>query len=155
MSAPGERARVAPASFGQASLWFLRQVMPYPSAYSTAVQFRLSGELDATLMYLNEPNLIDRSTADLSRHPEITTLFPDPIAEGVRYYKKTGLYPINHGMVVKRELAERHPWILLNLLNAFDRASAIADKVGISKKQVASFFEAQAELACGGPVRLR
>ena len=36
-----------PASIGQASLWFLRQVMPYKSPYNTAVRYRLSGELDA------------------------------------------------------------------------------------------------------------
>ena len=36
-----------PASIGQASLWFLRQLMPYKSPYNLAVRFRLSGELDA------------------------------------------------------------------------------------------------------------
>ena len=66
----------------------------------------LSGELDAVMYYLVDPNLIDRSTADLRNHPDIKPLFPDPRAEGVRYYQKTGLYPINHGMVIKRELAE-------------------------------------------------
>jgi amino acid adenylation domain-containing protein len=45
--AKAEGARRLPASPAQASLFFLRQVMPYPSAYNTAVRFRLSGELDA------------------------------------------------------------------------------------------------------------
>jgi 4,5-dihydroxyphthalate decarboxylase len=88
----------------------------------------LSGELDAALHYIVDPNLVDRSTADLWHHPEIKPLFPDRVAEGVRYYRKTGLYPINHGMVVKRTLAEQHPWIVLNLLKAFDRANAIANR---------------------------
>ena len=57
--------------------------------------------------------------------PAARRLFPDPVAEGVRYYKKTGLLPINHGMVVKRALAERHPWIVLNVLKAFERANDI------------------------------
>ena len=74
----------------------------------------LSGELDATLLYIVDPNLIDRSTADLWSHPDIAPLFPDARAEGIRFYEKTGLYPINHGMVVKREIAEDHPWVLLN-----------------------------------------
>jgi amino acid adenylation domain-containing protein len=39
--------RRAPASSGQASLWFLRQVMPCRTPYNTAVQLRLAGELDA------------------------------------------------------------------------------------------------------------
>src|SRR5262247_1168796 len=88
----------------------------------------LAGELDAVLFYLVDPNLIDRSTADLSNHPDIKTLFPDPLAEGIRYYRKTGVFPINHGMVIKRELAEKHPWAVLNILKAFDRANDIANR---------------------------
>ena len=88
----------------------------------------LAGEIDATVHYIQRTNLVDRSTADLGAHPDIRPLFADPIAEGVRYYKKTGLLPINHGMVVKRELAERHPWVVLNVLKAFERASAIAEQ---------------------------
>jgi len=49
----------------------------------------LSGELQATLYYIANPNLVDRSTADLWNHPDIKSLFPDPKAEGVRFYKKT------------------------------------------------------------------
>jgi amino acid adenylation domain-containing protein len=45
--APRDRTRVAPASFGQQSLFFLRQIMPCKTPYNTAVQLRLSGELDA------------------------------------------------------------------------------------------------------------
>jgi 4,5-dihydroxyphthalate decarboxylase len=87
----------------------------------------LSGELDAVLHYLSHRNLVDRSRADLDGHPDIKTLFPDVVAEGARYYKKTGLYPINHGMVVKREIAEKHPWVALNLLKAFEEANALAN----------------------------
>jgi 4,5-dihydroxyphthalate decarboxylase len=88
----------------------------------------LSGELDAALHYIVDPNLVDRSTADLWHHPDIKPLFPDPVAEGVRYYRKTGLLPINHGMVVKREIVDRNPWVLLNLLKAFERANAVAER---------------------------
>ncbi len=42
--------RQAAASFGQASLWFLRQVMSYPSPYNTAVQLRLEGDLDGVAL---------------------------------------------------------------------------------------------------------
>jgi 4,5-dihydroxyphthalate decarboxylase len=88
----------------------------------------LSGELEATLLYIVDPNLIDRSTADLWHHPDIKPLFPDTLAEGTRYYRKTGIYPINHGMVIKREIAEKHPWTVLNLLKAFARANDIANE---------------------------
>lgn len=77
----------------------------------------LRGELDGALLYLVHPNLIDRSTADVSTVTR--QLFPDPAAEGRRFYAKTGLYPINHTVVVRRALLERHPWIALNLYSAF------------------------------------
>jgi len=88
----------------------------------------LSGELQATLLYIVNRNLVDRSTADLWNHRDIKYLFPDPKAEAARYYKKTGLYPINHCVVIKREIAERHPWAILNIFKAFERANAIANE---------------------------
>ena len=88
----------------------------------------LSGELEATLLYIVNPNLIDRSTVDLWHHSDIKPLFPDTPAEGARYYRKTGIYPINHGMVVRRDIVEDHPWTVLNLLKAFERANEIANE---------------------------
>ena len=87
----------------------------------------ISGELDATLRYITNPNLVDRSTADLTNHPDIRPLFPDIRAESIRYFQKTSIYPINHGMVVKREIAEKHPWVVLNLLKAFEQANEVAN----------------------------
>lgn len=95
----------------------------------------LAGKIDAIVHYIVNPNLVDRSTADLWHHPEIRPLFADPLAEGVRYYRKTGLLPINHGMVVKRSIAERHPWVVLNLLKAFVRANDIAERERVAQAQ--------------------
>ena len=87
----------------------------------------LSGELDATLLYIVDPNLVDRSTADLWNHPDIDYLFPDAKAEGIRYWRKTGIYPINHGMVVRRSIYEENPWVALNILKAFMDANEVAN----------------------------
>jgi 4,5-dihydroxyphthalate decarboxylase len=87
----------------------------------------LSGELEGVIHYLRKSNLVDRSTADLENHPDVKFLFPDPLAEGARYYRKTGIFPINHGMVIRRSIAEQHPWAVLNLLKAFEQASEIAN----------------------------
>jgi 4,5-dihydroxyphthalate decarboxylase len=94
-----------------------------------------SGELQAVIHYIRETNLVDRSTTDLHHHPDIKTLFPDPIAEGVRFYRKTGIYPINHAMVIRRDIAEAHPWTVLNLLKAFDQANEIANRQRIEHAQ--------------------
>lgn len=87
----------------------------------------LAGELDAAIHYIVDRNLVDRSQADLENHPDIKFLFPDPVAEGIRFYRKTGLYPINHQAVVRRDIADKEPWVVLNLLKAFIRANEIAN----------------------------
>ncbi len=94
-----------------------------------------AGELDAVIHYLREQNLVDRSTVDLNNHPQVKPLFPDPIAEGVRFYQKTGVFPINHGMVIRREIYEKHPWTVLNLLKAFEQANDIANRQRIEHVQ--------------------
>lgn len=92
-------------------------------------QMLLDGKLDGALRYLaGTDNLVDRSTVDLYKHPDFKTLFPDPHAEGVRWFQKTGIYPINHAVVIKRELAERHPWVVLNIYKAFVKANEISEK---------------------------
>jgi 4,5-dihydroxyphthalate decarboxylase len=95
----------------------------------------VAGEIDAIVHYIANPNLVDRSRLDLAKEPSVRPLFADPVAEGVRYYKKTGLLPINHGMVVKRSLHERHPWLVLNVLKAFARANEIAERERIEHAQ--------------------
>jgi len=87
----------------------------------------LAGELDATLLYLG-PTFVDRSSTDLWNHADIRPLFPDPIAEGARYYRKTGMFPVNHGMVIRKEVVDRHPWVVLNLFKAMQRANDIANQ---------------------------
>lgn len=97
-----------------------------PEAKSVA-SMMLSGELHACTHYLGNASLVNRSNVDLKSHPDIHTLFPDPREEGIRYWKKTGIFPINHGMVIRREIAERNPWVIINLIKAFEKANAIAD----------------------------
>jgi 4,5-dihydroxyphthalate decarboxylase len=88
------------------------------------------GELDATLLYLTDRNLVDRSRIDLSADKCVRPLFPDRAAEGRRYYSKTGIYPINHAVVIRRSLAEKHPWMALNLYSAFAAARAQVLRAG-------------------------
>jgi 4,5-dihydroxyphthalate decarboxylase len=88
----------------------------------------LSGEVDAAISYNQKLTLVDRSLVDLANHPAIKPMFPDPLAEGVRYFRKTGLFPINHGMIIRRTIAEHHPWVILNLVKAYDAADEIANR---------------------------
>src|SRR5439155_5875757 len=61
------------------------------------------------------------SRIDLSNDARFRPLF-DRAAEARRYFGKTGLYQINHTVVMRRSLYERHPWAALNLYNAFAAA---------------------------------
>lgn len=100
----------------------------------------LTGKIDASLLYLNEVNLVDRSRVDLRSRSEVRTLFKDPAAEGIRYYKKTGFYPINHCVVFKREVAaDKYPCAVLNVFKAFDEAKNLVRDQGRTAASV--YFE--------------
>jgi len=99
----------------------------------------VKGELDATLLYLNNRNLVDRSTIDLDAADGIEPLFRDRLVETTRYFKKTGIYPINHTVVMKRELYEKHPWIALNLFHAFVAAKKDVERE--SAENLQSYLE--------------
>ena len=80
------------------------------------------GELDAAVFYHANPASVDRSRIDLMARPDIRYLFPAAASESERYYQKTGLHPINHCVVVRRSILEKHPWVALNLFRTFRAA---------------------------------
>ena len=41
------------------------------------------------------------------------------------YYKRTGLFPITHMVVMRRDVYERHRWMPANLVQAFGRSKEI------------------------------
>lgn len=94
-------------------------------AESNIGEMMLAGELDATLLYLGHPNLVDRSSADLGPGSGVRPLFRDRQAEGARYFEKTGLFPVNHAAAIRKDVAERHPWAVVNIYQAFLRAKEL------------------------------
>jgi 4,5-dihydroxyphthalate decarboxylase len=86
-------------------------------------EMMVKGELDATLLYLTNPNLVDRSRINLAADNRFRPLF-DRAAEAKRYFTKHGIYQINHGMVIRRSIFEKYPWAALNIYNAFKQARA-------------------------------
>ncbi len=53
-------------------------------------------------------------------------LFDDPTEAAKDYYRRTRIFPIMHLVGVKRELAERHPWLPATVLKAFMAAKAMS-----------------------------
>jgi 4,5-dihydroxyphthalate decarboxylase len=81
---------------------------------STVVEQLLGGELDA-LIYPEAPVA-----------PGVRRLFPDPKAAEIDYHRRTGIFPIMHTVVIRRELVDAHPWLAREVLDAFRRSKAIA-----------------------------
>jgi 4,5-dihydroxyphthalate decarboxylase len=65
---------------------------------------------------------------DLTTHPIIKTrtLFADPKAEAVRFFKKTGVFPPHHITVIRESIVQKHPWVATSLLEAFEKAKKLA-----------------------------
>ena len=75
-----------------------------------------------------------RSTALLSARaptcflrgaPNVGRLWPDYPAVEEAYYKKTKLFPIMHGIGIRRSLVEKYPWLAVNIYKAFVKAKAL------------------------------
>ncbi len=77
------------------------------------------GELDAVI----HSSIIKPFAAG---DPRVARLFPDYKGEEIRFYRKTGIFPIMHVMGIKREIVERHSWVPINMFHAFNKAKEIA-----------------------------
>jgi 4,5-dihydroxyphthalate decarboxylase len=78
-----------------------------------------AGEIDAFIAP-RPPRLAEK------RHPHVGWLFADPAAVAKDYFKRTGFFPIMHLLGIRRELAERHPWLPAAVFKAFAEAKRLA-----------------------------
>ena len=54
--------------------------------------------------------------------PNVARLFENPREVEENYFRKTGIFPIMHTVIMKREIYEKNPWIAVNLYKAFSEA---------------------------------
>jgi 4,5-dihydroxyphthalate decarboxylase len=54
--------------------------------------------------------------------PRVRRLFADPRDEEEKYYAATGIFPIMHVIVLRRDVYERWPWLAQSLYKAFEEA---------------------------------
>jgi 4,5-dihydroxyphthalate decarboxylase len=73
------------------------------------------GEIDF-LMTANAPLSFRRGA------PTVRRLFSDYVALEKDYYRRTGIYPIMHTVVIRRDVYEANPWAALSLYKALCRA---------------------------------
>jgi 4,5-dihydroxyphthalate decarboxylase len=52
----------------------------------------------------------------------IVRLFPNARQAEEEYFRATGVFPIMHTVVIRRDVHERHPWAAMNLMQAFEES---------------------------------
>ncbi len=69
---------------------------------------------------LMQSRALDAGIGDIkSESPDIQPLIPDARAAGFAYFRKTGIYPMNHGIVVKNAVLDAHPWLAAEMFGLF------------------------------------
>jgi 4,5-dihydroxyphthalate decarboxylase len=81
-------------------------------------QMLLDGGLEAALYPEVLPSMRDGS-------PKVALLFPNPKAAEIDYYKKSGIFPIMHTVVIRNRILENHPWVAMSLVQGFERAKQV------------------------------
>ncbi|AUC95177.1 hypothetical protein CWS35_13675 [Bradyrhizobium sp. SK17] len=84
---------------------------------STIIQMLKDGELDAVL-------------GETSNDPTLKPLFADPAAEAARWYARHGVVPVNHLVVVTKQLATARPDVVRGLYDLLKRAKTEAGPTG-------------------------
>ena len=80
-------------------------------AGKTLLDLVTSGEADAAV------------SVEVREAPEVLrALFPNAKTDEAAWSARTGIYPINHVIVIKQELADAHPWLKAELFDMFDRS---------------------------------
>jgi len=89
-------------------------------AHTQSVEAMLAeGEIDA----LMHPDLIKPL---INKDPRVARLFPNYKEEEIAYYRKTGIFPIMHFVAIRQDVVDKHPWIPMNMFEAFNEAKSIA-----------------------------
>ena len=93
------------------------------------------GKLDVIMAFgppkRGDSSVLDRAASVASEEGDwnkVIPLFPDPIAEGTRFFKEHGFIPANHTYAIRGDVNQQYPWLAFDLYKAFLAAKEIAAK---------------------------
>jgi 4,5-dihydroxyphthalate decarboxylase len=86
-----------------------------PVPDKSLTEMLLSGEIDAALT-ARPPNPYSAGDGRIRR------VFENYREVELDYWKRTGIFPIMHLVALRREIYDRHRWVAMNLLKAFEEA---------------------------------
>jgi 4,5-dihydroxyphthalate decarboxylase len=66
-----------------------------------------------------------RAPSCFQTNDDVVRLFPDYKTAEQAYFTKTGMFPIMHLVGIRRSIVEKHPWLPVNVYNAFLKAKQI------------------------------
>ena len=89
-------------------------IRPIPAG-ATLSQMLADGEIDA----LYTPRV---PSPFRDRDPRVARLFDDVVAVEKEYFAATGIFPIMHVVVIRRDVYERHRWVAQSLYKACQTA---------------------------------
>ena len=81
----------------------------------------VDGEIDAVI----HPEVI---RPILEKNKNVTRLFPNYRDLEMDYFKRCGIFPIMHTTVIRQEVVDQHPWVPVNLMQAFEKSKRVAYK---------------------------
>jgi 4,5-dihydroxyphthalate decarboxylase len=110
-----------------------------------------AGRIDA-LIAPRPPACLGNDSAPVAR------LFPDYRREEESWFRASGFFPIMHCLAVRKDVAERHPWLPVELFRAFSAAKAaslaelsLVNVLRVSLPWIAAEAEAQSAIFGGNP----
>ncbi|MFN7258153.1 MAG: ABC transporter substrate-binding protein [Alphaproteobacteria bacterium] len=110
-----------------------------------------AGRIDA-LIAPRPPACFNTGSAPVAR------LFPDYRRDEESWFRASGFFPIMHCLAVRKDVAERHPWLPVELFRAFSAAKAaslaemsLVNVLRVALPWIAAEAEAQSAIFGGNP----
>lgn len=117
-------------------------------------KFPITGECNAEIVPIGDTETLAEMLADgridalytprtprtfATGHPKVRRLFEDSAAEERAYFAKTGIFPIMHVLVLRRDVYERNRWLAGSITKAFEQAR-LAAMTGIEETAALAYM---------------